>query len=547
MTQLDWTQTQTKQPRLGRRRLVLWIPPWIVEDNGDERGVVVLKGTRVSQVSYQALLQGVRVGDPLSKVHMLSPEAEIMQTCEKNLWDITKQFLDILASYCPNVEALKKGLVWAPLGSNISAAEETILMRNICEAITQETGREVWVGIANGMAAAVAASRRNLQLPPKETIPFLQSLSIKELVDFLPTPQLLRYQNIIEGTSSVGISSVADLHRFSFASLQNRFGSQAKDLWKLSFGGDIPQSAVISTPNLVEAELTLADKVTALGQLLVPLEKFSSDFCQQLRNKGQNLTYLLVEIADSDKQTYSKAWYIPQGNDQAAIVKRIIWQIRHWSVEKQIDNSECLDVFLESVRLKALEVTSLNNTALWGNSAEDDKISQLADRLQMIVGQDNVVRPAIVAGRNPRERTEWISWGHEYPATKKNGRWEGAICEAPLVLFDHPGSVRLVGAYQDNLLGSIWVSKRGILTGTLLRLIVEEQSRYLAAGSYRVKEVLGPWVHARRWWESKGTNSTRCFIRVKTLENKDILLVQVAKKWYLEGLYMPVTNGEWKR
>lgn len=525
--------------QIGKRRLVLWVPEWIVEDKGDERGVVGVSGSRVVQASYQAIQQGIRIGDSLAKAQLLCPDIEVVASQAKERQKDMERYLRIFERSCPHVEKIKDGLGWAVLSSNISAVEETILLRDISESITYETGKEVWLGVANGMAAAAAAARRNLQLPQEETPEFLRHLSVRELIDFLPARHLARYEGLLEVFSSVGINSVGELQRLSRSTVQNRFGKDGTSLWILSFGGDIALRSSFVTTNAIEVEQVFSGHITTVEQILIPLKSVSARLCDRLCQENQKLVRLLVVLVDSEEQVHQKTWYLSQGNDSAEITKRIVWQIKQWSSGFKAGSDEISAASLESVRLVVAESTSLNDSAVWGSSTDDDRVTSTADRLQMMLGKENVKRPVIRGGRNPRERLQWVQWGDVYPQENPPGAWEGAINEAPLIFFDVPVPVKTLGVYAKNVFGPIWVSPRGTLNGTISKIIVEENQEELEARTYKVESVIGPWVHTKRWWEWKDTNPTRCFIRVRTAEKKDILLMQVAKGWYAEGLYVP--------
>ncbi len=518
---------------LGERKLVLWIPDWSlaavnVSVPPGSPAATVHRG-RIASTTRLARSWGVRRGLRQASAMQICPELIVLPHDPDRDEASFEAVLQIFDSYLPEVQALKPGLAWAPLPTKKRWGEgEEEILHGLSEDLVEQLGIEALFGIANGMGTAVAAAQQGKIIAPEQTEKFLQSLSLKDLVTFLPASRL---ESTISLLHELGVNNVTKLHDLGRKQILTRFGKAGEELWCLSQGGDLSLLGADTQTCYVEVKKVFDEPAFELNHVLMDLKAVSVQFVNDLRKQGLNLEQAMITVTLSTGIERCRKWLFFGKADSTQVLSRVLWQVRAWQDEPDAE------ALLESVSVKALSVSAATRTgALWGEAPRSETVNLTVSQIQMKAGEESVLVPHLQGGLNPRERTVLIPWGKEVQTVSSEGEWVGSVHEAPSVLFEDPIKVKVLGASSDGTWGPIWLERRGLLSGIPERVLIVGENSFLQPGPYKIAQVGSIWPQRGAWWNQE---SPKGYVRLGIEREDDFLLVWRGQ-WFLEGVYSGV-------
>lgn len=537
----------TKAPTvLGTRKLVLWVPDWhlaaLAAVVPPHLPAVTLRHGRIESTTRLARDIGLRRGMSLLAAQQICSDVVVLPHDPQRADSAFEVLLQLFDQLTPGVCALRPGLAWAQLGEGNSwTANEEDLMTTLIESVATTTGIEAYVGVANGAAAATAAARRGLLLSRTATLNFLSTLPVSELWEFLPTEQQNEYQPVGQLLQALGIRSVAQLWNLGEKQLLARFGKTGHDLWRLSKGGDLYVSTHARIQQQVQAQVVLDPPAIEVAQALVPARRVAHELTDSLQRHGWSSPAIQITLVGTDGQEQQRQWGLFDTSNGAQVSQRVIWQLRSWQDQR---HGGCQ---LGAIRLATVGVVAPPRAApLWGGTPHSRHVDQAVAQVQLLAGEDSVLQPHLQGGASPRKRIRVEPWGKELQLQSREGEWAGSVKDAPLVLFTEPPAAKLMGLSGDGTLGVISGNPRGLLTGVPQRLVVLASHPELPAGGYTLSEVKGIWTIRNEWWNtSRAQYRLQTYVRVK-IEGitSDLLLVQDAAQWLVEGIYAELLELE---
>ncbi len=167
-------------------------------------------------------------------------------------------------------------------------------------------------------------------------------------------------------------------------------------------------------------------------------------------------------------------------------------------------------------------------SGFWGGVSDSDaRAGRALAAVQDLLGPDGVVTAQLQGGRGPAQRARFVTWSgrdtHRDPSP--GGPWPGQIPPpAPVVVHPAPLHADLVDAGGR----PVAVSARGLLTGTPVRLSVEELPWAT------VTAWAGPWPSDERWWSRSRQRSAR--LQAVAGPAAHLLLVERGR-WWVEATY----------
>lgn len=571
----------------GTRRVVLWVPDWpttslVVDTPPDSAAAVVHRG-RVDVCTARARRAGVRRGMPTRTAQYLCPELVLLPRDplrEAAAFEVVAQAFDALAA---NVTCLRPGLAWAPAaGPARWIGSEDLLAESLVDEVSRTCGAECQVGVARGVLAGIEAAHRGLVVPDADTTAFLAALDLEDLRPLLPLVTRRETEDTLDVLRELGVTTCGDLVALGRSPLLTRFGATGEALWDLCTGGDPGTRSSRRAPDEIEVTAAFDPPALELDQMVIGLRALAEDLARRLWHRGLTSRTLGVWMRTEAGTGRERTWAGVECSDVAEVVDRLRWQLRAWTDAMQ----GAPDSGLAEVGLVAHDLDAAPPGAtLWGRSDAQVRATRAALRLQSLLGEDAVLTPRLQGGHDPRSRVHEAVWGTPSPPLPTlQGEWEGALEEAPSTILEVPLPVELWGRPRDaggtspgpgtaggrplpsptlGLVAShgrrlsdpdpgagdpslvpVHVDGRGSLDAVphvlrpLPALVDVRLPQGLDAGvGTRVWVTGGPWPVRGRWWEGPGPRSPRAYLRLGREEGPDLLLVQRAGTWALEGIH----------
>lgn len=533
----------------GIRRVVLWVPDWpttslVVDTPPDSAAAVVHRG-RINVATARARRAGVRRGMPVNTAQYLLPDLLLLPhdpLREAAAFEVVAQAFDTLAA---NVTCLRPGLAWAPAGGPTRwVGSEDLLAEALIDEVARTCGAECQVGVATGVLAGVESARLGLVVPEEDTTGFLADLHLETLRPLLPLVTRGEARETLDILRELGVATCGDLVALGRTALLTRFGVTGEALWDLCTGGDPGTGSSRRAPDEVEVTTAFDPPALELDPMVIGLRALAEDLAEHLWHRGLTSRNLGVWMRTEAGTRRERSWAGVECSDTAEVVDRLRWQLRGW-----MDAGEGgPDSGLVEVGLVAHDLgPAPPNATLWGRSDAQTRATRAALRVQSLLGEDEVLTPHLQGGYDPRSRIHEAVWGSPLPRlTALDGEWEGRVEEAPSTMLDIPLPVELWGWTEGtHHLVPVHVGGRGTLD-VEPRLLVSLPTQTPTTRPPDAPEVGeetpvwvtgGPWPVRGRWWEGTGSRVARAYLRLGREDGPDLLLVQRAGRWSLEGIH----------
>lgn len=528
------------------RRLSLWIPDWPIASLSFElppgAAGAVAHGERIGCASMRARAMGVRAGMRVATARYLCPELIVLERDEEREGRAFEAVLDAFDSVAAGVVALRPGAAWAPArGAARWHGGEEGAARALVEAVSESTGMEAFVGVAEGPLASFAAARLQRIVPPEQTQALLGARPLEECLPLLPPRLKEAGREGIGLLGDLGVETCQDLLALGAGPLLARFGAIAEPLIALASGGEVllrpPERGFPDR----SVEIEIDESALSIDLILLPVRRAAVELAEGLARSGLRADALGVSIEADGEGARSRRWEGVDLLDPDSVLERVRWQLKGWA--DLLGTAEGPSGGARAVILTAVSPYAGDSTnPLWGPDSEHARIERTAERLQSLLGIDGVRVPRLQGGWDPRTRVRLLAWADvDRPLVPCEGEWDGALDSAPETLLDSPLPVDLLGAGTAPVL----VNARGLLSEEprRLRLCAE------AASSPRLRRVFGgrslleierrggPWMIRGRWWAEDALHGPRVYLRVGARRSPDLLLVNREGRWMLEGVY----------
>jgi protein ImuB len=163
------------------RTLAVWGPDWPVVAAGGQpdQPVAVVAAGRVLVCSAAARLDGVRRGQRLRDAQSRCPDLQLHPHDPSRDARAFEQVAGCVEDLIPGIEIVRPGLlVVAARGAARYYDGELALLAKIARAVADDTGRDVQLGIADGIFAATRAAYAAAVVPVGGVAGFLAGLPI---------------------------------------------------------------------------------------------------------------------------------------------------------------------------------------------------------------------------------------------------------------------------------------------------------------------------------------------------------------------------------
>ena len=342
MTYPTTTTTLDRPGAMTHRTAVVWVPDWPVQAamrTGEipaDLPAAVHDGRRVLVGSALARAAGVRRGMRLRAAQECCPDLELLPADEGR---DTREFEPVAVAaetLVAGLEVARPGLMVLPaLGASRYHGSEEMLAQRIVETIAERTGYESQVGVADGILAALLASRTSLLLPPGATPSYLTGHPLEALLHAAMTPQAVtELRDLINLWVRLGLKTLGDLTALAEADVHTRFGDRGRWAHRLARGSDLrpPARRRIEPDIAVESVLDppaervdiAAFAARGLAEELHALILAQSVTCSRLRISARTESGIdLVRTWRTDDGALG-------GLSAARITDRVRWQLEGW-------------------------------------------------------------------------------------------------------------------------------------------------------------------------------------------------------------------------
>lgn len=528
------------------RRLGLWIPDWpIASLSGDlppGAAGAVAHGERVECASMRARAMGVRAGMRVATARYLCPELIVLDRDEDREGRAFEAVLDAFDSVAAGVVALRPGAAWAPAraAARWHGGEEPAA-KALVEAVSELTGLEAFVGIADGPLASLAAARLQRIVPSEETAALLGARPLEECLPLLPPRLKEAGKEGIGLLSDLGVETCQDLLALGRGPLLARFGAIAEPLIALASGGEV----FLRPPGRIRpdrsVEIEIEESARSIDLILLPVRRAAVELAEGLAAAGLRADALGVSIDAEGEGARSRRWEGVDVLDPDSVIERVRWQLKGWA--DLLGTAEGPSGGAGAVILTALSPYAGDSPVpLWGPDSERARIERSVERLHSLLGVESVLVPRLQGGWDPRTRVRLLAWADaDHPLIPREGEWDGAVDSAPETLLDSPLPVDLLGAGAAPVL----VNARGLLSEEPRRLRLPAgagsspglREAFGRSGLLEIERRAGPWMIRGRWWAEDELHGPRVYLRVGARRAPDLLLVNREGRWMIEGLY----------
>ena len=512
---------------------------------GERDVCAILSENKVVGLSNGALAGGVTLG--MSKSRAMSQldhlefyprdpkkEARIASTVAEALEGVSPYFryIDVTSSYLPYRAVMR---YFKEPGALIHSIRETLSQLEISEGRRIADG-DIFIGIADGLIAAKAASFHNLIIQRDASQKFLESLPVTVLGD----------DDVIDMLIRLGISTVGDFVHMDLADVSARFGARGLELFEMAHGQRTYPPRFSPPPGGGKVSFVADSPLVGYEQVVFSQIPKLADEVAKLRDVGLMATSVEISISTT-RSNSRRSWSLFSGFDERSIAERIIWQLQ--GMEEHVEGSSAWEG-INGWQVEFLDVVGKIGIQmdLFGSlKAPPELTVRAANRAETILGVNSVCVPYVKGARLPIDTVGFSRWQEYWQESSSRPRGHLGKSSFYRVSVDQraddppwPGSIPdppPARVFRDSQFVKVTS-----LTGEVVRVnsrggVLLPPSRVeFSWGTRRVEDFLGPWLVHQRWWNG---DSEQRFARLLVLldDGTAHILLTHNGLWYLEASY----------
>ena len=272
--------------------------PLVVGGRPDSRGVV-------AACSYEARTFGIKSAMPCAHAYRRCPDAIFIKPRMNRYREVSSSVMEICKRYTDIIEPLSLDEAYLDVTVNKKQqVSATLLARQICREIYQETGLTASAGVSSNKFVAKIASDLNKPngisvIEPDQIEPFLAQLPIGKFHGIGTVTEKKMLQ--------LNIRTGADLKSCSMETLSDYFGKNGQFFYDIVRGIDLRPVQTFRERKSVGAERTLKDDTTDLSEISDLLISLTERICATLDNKGLVGKTVTLKIRYGDFSTITRS------------------------------------------------------------------------------------------------------------------------------------------------------------------------------------------------------------------------------------------------
>lgn len=464
-----------------------------------------------------------------------------------------EQVVVAVTEFCPRVEVLRPGIcAFGARGPGRYFGGEAALASKII-GVVAGLGFECGVGVADGMFAALLASRDALVpevtacegagtaregagtgtgtagvttarviVPPGTTPAYLALRSVTVLGE----------PDLAELLIRLGIRTLGEFAAIPESEAESRFGPVGLLAHRLASGGDPRPLAARPPAADLSASLEFDPPAESSEQVVFAAKSLAGQMHASLARSGLACVRVQVQVICDDGHEVVRMWRHDGLLSDLAVAERVRWQLDGW----RADHDPGDGAQVGGIRLLRLIPDQLvrqrgRQLGLWGDAVISDRVARAAVRVQAMLGHGAVRQPFLVGGRGPAEQVLLLPFGeeplHQTSARPADRPWPGRIpAPAPATVYPEP----LAAAVTDSARTKVVVTGRGE---------VSADPAWLSIGAGPPQAITGwtgPWPVTERWWDPVQACRKARF-QLVTLDGNAWLAVVKDGLWLIEASY----------
>ncbi|MGN6796067.1 MAG: DNA polymerase Y family protein [Streptosporangiaceae bacterium] len=444
-----------------------------------------------------------------------------------------ERVVGVVQEFCPRIEVLRPGLcAFGTRGPARYFGGEAELARKAADAVSL-LGYDCGVGIADGLFAALLASRDSQReqppvtiVPPGGTPAFLAPRAVTVLGEPDLADLLVR----------LGIRTLGEFAAVPAAEAGNRFGTQGLLAHRLARGLDPRPLAARPPAADLAVQLEFDPPAEQSERVVFAAKTLASQMHAQLTASGLACVRVQILVRCDNGEEISRLWRHDGLLSELAVAERVRWQLDGWRPGGQADEHDASSALpsYEGISLLRLVpdqvvISQGRQLGLWGDAVVTDRVARAAIRVQAMLGHHAVSQPVLAGGRSPADQAVLVPFGDESaelirPADRP---WPGQIPPpAPATVYQVPRQAKVT----DGSGSLVSVTGRGHISGEPAGLAISGEPP-LAVTAWT-----GPWPVTERWWDPERACRKARF-QLVTADGSAWLAIVQDGRWLIEASY----------
>ena len=364
----------------------------------------------------------------------------------------------------------------------------------------------VAAGVAAGPATGAAGGTAGAEMivPGGRSAEFLAPLPVGVLGDD-ELPSMLH---------RLGVHTLGGFARLPEDSIRDRFGTIGLTMLARARGLDDRRIDDAGLGEERALRLVFEPGIEGVAELALAVREPVERFVRQLAEQRLVCSEIRILLRGEEGRVSERLWRQPGFLRAGDIVDRMRWQLTESDL-----GSALVEVEAQPERLDA---ATAHMPGLWGGGAIDDRTKHALERLQSMLGREEVLTAATGGGRLLAERGVLTPWGDAAPP-QPAGPWPGALpAPRPSVVFRPPLPVQLADA------AGLAVEPSALDARDASPAVFSPP----AAARRRVVAWAGPWPIRRR---ELGDTVHR--VQLLDGEGEAWVLLHADGAWFAEGRY----------
>ncbi len=419
-----------------------------------------------------------------------------------------EQVVTVVQGFCPRIEVLRPGLcAFGVRGPARYFGGETELAGKVATVVGQ-LGYDCGVGVADGLFAALLASRDSQReqppvtvVPPGGTPAFLAPRAVTVLGEPDLSDLLVR----------LGIRTLGEFAAVPAAEAGNRFGAQGLLAHRLARGLDPRPLAARPPAADLAVQIEFDPPAEQSERVVFAAKALASQMHAQLAASGLACVRVQIQVRCDNGEEISRLWRHDGLLSELAVAERLRWQLDGWRAGHSTGNQAGGISVLKLVP-DQLVVSQGRQLGLWGDAVVTDRVARAAIRVQAMLGHHAVSQPVLTGGRSPADQAVLVAFGDQ-PAEQlrpADRPWPGQIPPpAPATVYQVPRQATVT----DGSGSLVSVTGRGHVSGEP-----------------------GPWPVTERWWDPEHACRKARF-QLVTADGSAWLAIVQDGRWLIEASY----------
>jgi len=436
-----------------------------------------------------------------------------------------EQVVTVVQGFCPRIEVLRPGLcAFGVRGPARYFGGETKLAGKVATVVGQ-LGYDCGVGVADGLFAALLASRDSQRerppvtvVPPGGTPAFLAPRAVTVLGEPDLSDLLVR----------LGIRTLGEFAAVPAAEAGNRFGAQGLLAHRLARGLDPRPLAARPPAADLAVQLEFDPPAEQSERVVFAAKALAGQMHAQLAASGTACVRVQIQVRCDNGEEISRLWRHDGLLSELAVAERVRWQLDGWRAGHS-PGTQPGGISVLRLVPDQLVVSQGRQLGLWGDAVVTDRVARAAIRVQAMLGRHAVSQPVLTGGRSPADQAVLVAFGDQ-PAEQlrpADRPWPGQIPPpAPATVYQVPRQATVT----DGSGSLVSVTGRGHVSGEPARLSV-------AGGPpAAVTAWTGPWPVTERWWDPEHACRKARF-QLVTADGSAWLAIVQDGHWLIEASY----------